>query len=197
MRLCKDKRDNLQINYLGSCQIQLLINSQCAFCYDHKAKNNPMTQGSPFKNFYMLLWFLVHTVRGSLNCGRLDQSSVLPPSIHEYVLIHCILGTGACNLHSNLWREATYLHMKNDLWAMLTAALFIIIKKFNNNRVQSKLQLIHKMQSFVHSSSLPTSIYCLYTTCKVLLGTRNATVMQKIFDSNTYGISFLTGEERH
>lgn len=49
------------------------------------------------------------------------------------------LGTGACNLHSKWWREVTNLHMKNDLYAMLTTASFITMKTvFNNARVQSK-----------------------------------------------------------
>lgn len=88
------------------------------------------------------------------------------------------LGTGACNLHSKLWREVTNLHMKNDLYAMLTTASFIIMKTvFNNTRVQSKFQHICKI--VIYTFFQPFKKYLQFTChdpgtvrCQVYKGTK-------------------------
>lgn len=100
-------------------------------------------------------------------------------------------------MHSKLWEEATNLYMESDSYAMFTAASFIIMKKvYNNNRVQSKLYHIHKIQSFIYSFSLSTHIYCRSARCQVLLGARD-TMIQKRLGSNFCGIYTPAGEERH
>lgn len=93
------------------------------------------------------------------------------------------LGTGACNLHSKLWREVTNLHMKNDLYTMLTIASFIIMKTvFNNTSVQSKFQHICKIVIYIFFQ--PFKKY-LQFTCHV-----SGTVSCQVYN-DTKEIQFL------